>query len=93
MVCQLAGLYVLDDRSVLFLMLSMSPRLISLVRFGHVFSKNSLFLTGLRILGKISTYSALNKLKVLLHICYLFFTPYTEVMQLSCFVLSLFRRQ
>ena len=33
MVCQLAGWYVLDDRSVLFLMLSMSHRLISLVRF------------------------------------------------------------
>ena len=33
MVFQLAGWYVLDDRSVLFLMLSMSHRLISLVRF------------------------------------------------------------
>ena len=37
MVCQLAGWYVLDDRSVLFLMLSMSHRLISLVRFWYVF--------------------------------------------------------
>ena len=39
MVCQLAGWYVFDDRSVLFLMLSMSHRLISLVRFWYVFRK------------------------------------------------------
>ena len=39
MVCQLAGWYVLDDRSVLFLMLSMSHRLISLVRFGTFLGK------------------------------------------------------
>ena len=42
MVCQLAGWYVLDDRSVLFLMLSMSHRLISLVRFWYVFRKKQL---------------------------------------------------
>ena len=42
MVCQLAGWYVLDDRSVLFLMLSMSHRLISLVRFWYVFWKKQL---------------------------------------------------